>query len=86
MGFFSHFLKSELCLGHPRITEYVRMETGETKAMALVASVGSASSANLSRSGIGTPWHLGPSICARLRADLERESRWHPTLYPQTLH
>lgn len=51
-----------------RIAEHVGMEAGETKAVALVASVGSASSANLSGSGIGMRWHLGPSMCARLRA------------------
>lgn len=57
---FTDFLKSELCncLGHPRIAQRVGTEAGETKAVALVASVGSASGVNLSGSGIGmvAPW------------------------------
>jgi len=38
-----------------------RDAAGETKAVAPVASVGSASGADLSGSGVSTRWHLGPS-------------------------
>lgn len=56
------------------------MEAAEIKVMALVASVGSTSGADLSGSGIGTWWHFGPGTRARLDADRSCHTMLAPSM------
>lgn len=86
---FTDFLKSELCnsLGHPRIAEHVGMEAGETNAVALEVSVGSASGANLSGSGTLAPSCVQDFVltgAAIFCLHHVWEGKWHLTLCSQT--